>query len=134
MRAFVLSALTFFVAEPALAQCRQEPIEKFFPEFAASIAVQESRVSDMVFLGAMNPDAQPEPKLETVLVPKSEVVWPVVPNMTIFQRNGGTVQYVPVAGDKNEYLVTLKGDNGYLVSLYFVGPCWELRSIMNKSL
>ena len=133
MRAFLLSALAFAVAGPVFAQeCQKESIKEFFPKFAASIEVQEASVGDMVLMGFMNPDAQPEPQLETILLPKSEVEWPVVPNLTVFLRNGGSVEYQLTAQD--EYFVTLKGDGGYLVSLTFVGPCWELRSVMNESL
>ena len=138
MRVFLLSAMALSLAGPVFAQqCHQEPIQDFFPKFAASIALQEETASDLVWFGTMNHDADPEPQLETILITRAEVLWPVVPNFVQFERSGGSVAY-DFKGkneyDEDEYLVTLSGDSGYLVSLSFFGPCWELRSIMDESM
>lgn len=127
----LLIVLPLMAASPALADCRKGTMEEFFPEFAASIAVQEASVGDMVLLGALDTDAQPEPKMEKSLVPASELTWPVVPNLTSFINSGGKVTYEAV--NATEQVVTLQGDSGYLLHLGFAGPCWELRSIIDES-
>lgn len=125
------------MAAPTFAACYEGEIETFFPRFAAEIAVQEAVAADVVMVSSMDPDAQPEPRAVVLQLRRAEIEWPVVPNATLFERAGGIIGYadtVPEALPAGK-VVTLRGDNGYLMRLTFTqDPCWRLSAITDDSL
>lgn len=87
---------------------------------------------ERILVSELDPDAAAEPVLIEREVAREELLWPLVPNLTSFERGGGSVSHDPLAEGVS---VTLRGDNGYLKTLVFAQtPCWRLVSIKEESL
>lgn len=132
MKAICLSLGICMIPLAALADCRQEPFEAFFPDFARDIALQEALTPERLMLSQIDHDATPEPTPVEREVTREALEWPLVPNLTPFERAGGSVRY-EVQGDAHS--VTLTGDSGYLMTLVFTqNPCWHLQKIQDDSM
>lgn len=129
------SSLTFFACLlplPAFATCQQGPFETFFHDFARDIAVQEAVAPERLTLSQLDHDAQPEPVAVTREVARADLEFPLLPNLTQFERAGGAVRYEIVEGG---HAATLTGDSGYLMTFVFTqAPCWHLAAIRDDSM
>lgn len=126
--ALALSSLS----APAFAACHQGPLDSFFKDFAADIAVQEAVTPESVSLSQLDHEADPEPRAVTRDIARAELEWPLVPNQTMFERAGGSVRFETLPEGE---AVTLSGDSGYLMTLVFAQtPCWQLKAIVDESM
>ena len=132
MKAICLTLGVCLFPISAFASCEQGPFEAFFLNFSRDIAVQEAVVGDHVMLSEFDHSAVPEPVTVLREIPREELEWPLVPNLTQFERAGGSVRYETMSDAQS---VTLTGDSGYLMTLFFTqDPCWRLQVIENHSM
>lgn len=132
MKSFCLALGLCSVSAPAFAACYQGPLEVFFKDFAADIAVQEAVTPDRLSLSQLDHEADPEPRAVERQITRDELEWPLVPNQTMFERSGGSVRFETHPLGK---AVTLSGDSGYLMTLVFAQtPCWQLQAIVDESM
>ena len=134
MKLLPLSLAAGLLGAPAFADCRQEPIEAFFKDFSAAIAVQEAVVAPMLVYISIDTEADPEPAKVVRSITAAELEFPLVPALPPFLSAGGSVGYEK--GPNGDAVVTLRGgDDGYLMRLVFTAaPCWSLVSIDNQSM
>ena len=130
MKLLSFAAVLTLLSAPAFANCYQGPFDAFFKDFSADIALQEAVTADKVKVSLLGDD----PELHSIdqNIPREDLLWPLVPNLTQFERSGGSVRYEERPEGQ---AVTLSGDSGYLMTLIFTAaPCWKLVSIIDESM
>lgn len=132
MKSICLALGICCLSAPAFAACYQGPLDAFFKDFAADIAVQEAVTPERLSLSQLDHEADPEPRAVTRDITRAELEWPLVPNQTMFERAGGSVRFDTLPEGE---AVTLSGDSGYLMTLVFEQtPCWQLKAIVDESM
>lgn len=106
-------------------QCPESSFEQFLEQFSSQVSVQETATADPLSSSHINADAQPEPALETQQIPLAEVVWPVMPNLTLARRAGRDVQ---LSGEGQTRVVTVSTPDTSDQQRYHFQrqPCWTL--------
>lgn len=130
------------LSTPTFATCYQGPLEDVFKEFSRDIAIQEALTPEQILLSQLDHEADPAPRAVEREVSRAELEWPLVPNQTMFERAGGSVRFEKIHTEDigtgqidTGQSVTLRGDNGYLMTLIFVqNPCWTLQAIKNENM
>ncbi|MBB1115818.1 hypothetical protein H4O09_01895 [Stenotrophomonas sp. W1S232] len=106
-------------------QCPDSSFEQFLERFSSQISVQETATADPLLTSQVNPDAQPEPVVETRSVPLAEVTWPVMPDLRQARRAGREVQ---IHGEEDTRVVTVRTPDTSDQQRYHFQrqPCWTL--------
>lgn len=109
----------------AAVQCPDSSFEQFLERFSSQISVQETATADPLLTSQVNPDAQPEPVVETRSVPLAEVTWPVMPDLRQARRAGREVQ---IHGEEDTRVVTVRTPDTSDQQRYHFQrqPCWTL--------
>lgn len=120
------------LGSPAFATCNQAPFDVFFTEFSQDIAFQKAVTAEQITLSQLDPEADPEPVAVVRAVSRGDLEWPLVPDMSDFERSGGSLRSEPTETGQS---VTLSGDSGYLITLTFLkSPCWQLTAVKDDSM
>ena len=114
------------------ATCPDADFDSFLARFSADIAVQETATADPLAQGAVDPDAQPEPRMVVKEVPLAEVEWPVIPNLKAARNGGREVVVSSEEGGGRQVLVRTPDTDDQQTYHFAQRPCWTLVRVLDE--
>ncbi|AGT09957.1 hypothetical protein [Paracoccus aminophilus] len=129
---------SLLLAGPALAEspatCPEPEFDAFLSRFSREIAVQEASTADPLVIEILDPEADPEPKLERTETPLAKVEWPVMTDVQGADANDQEVLVKDLDGGGKEVVFRGLG-NGTLITYEFrAQPCWTLVRYSDESM